>query len=121
MSEQVRNYPGYTVVRREESPLFHGTATTLTHDVSGAAVLVMRGGQGRSLPPDARSLLLRLAAVCGGAVVQSGGAGPFAAALRLPLHGEMPARAAPTADELLRDRYSALQVFLPGFCTGPNE
>ena len=68
-----------------------------------------------------KRLLLRLAAVCGGAVVQSGGAGPFAAALRLPLHGEMPARAAPTADELLRDRYSALQVFLPGFCTGPNE
>src|SRR5699024_12705009 len=39
MSEQVRNYPGYTVVRREESPLFHGTATTLTHDVSGATIL----------------------------------------------------------------------------------
>lgn len=99
-----------------------GSRAVLQLDAApGAAVLVMRGGQGRSLPPDARSLLLRLAAVCGGAVVQSGGAGPFAAALRLPLHGEMPARAAPTADELLRDRYSALQVFLPGFCTGPNE
>ena len=41
MSEQVRNYPGYTVVRREESPLFHGTATTLTHDVSGATILLV--------------------------------------------------------------------------------
>ena len=68
-----------------------GSRAVLQLDAApGAAVLVMRGGQGRSLPPDARSLLLRLAAVCGGAVVQSGGAGPFAAALRLPLHGEMP-------------------------------
>lgn len=87
----------------------------------GAAVLVLRGGQGRDLPPDARSLLLRLAAVCGGAVVQSGGAGPFTAALRLPLDRDAPARGAPDAAEMLRDRYSPLQVFLPGFCAGAEE
>ena len=34
-------YPGYTLVKREESPIFHGTATTLTHDVSGATVLLI--------------------------------------------------------------------------------
>lgn len=86
-----------------------------------AAVLVLRGGLGRTLPPDARALLLRLAAVCGGAVVQSGGPGPFTAALRLPLRAEPPARPAPEAGDLLRDRYSPLQVFLPGFCAGPDE
>ena len=41
MSKQVQSYPGYTLVRREESPLFHGVATTLTHDVSGATVLLV--------------------------------------------------------------------------------
>ena len=50
-----------------------------------AGILVMRGGLGRNLPGDTRALLLRLAAVCGGAVVQSGGTGPFTAAVRLPL------------------------------------
>ena len=86
-----------------------------------AAVLVLRGGLGRSLPPDARALLLRLAAVCGGAVVQSGGPGPFTAALRLPLRGEAPVRPAPEAGDLLQDRYSPLQVFLSGYCAGPDE
>ena len=41
MTEQANKYPGYTLVRREASPLFHGTATTLTHDVSGATVLLI--------------------------------------------------------------------------------
>lgn len=41
MSKQVQSYPGYTLVRREESSLFHGVATTLTHDVSGATVLLV--------------------------------------------------------------------------------
>ena len=41
MSKQVQSYPGYTLARREESPLFHGVATTLTHDVSGATVLLV--------------------------------------------------------------------------------
>ena len=40
MNETV-NYPGYTLVRREETALFHGVATTLTHDVSGATVLLI--------------------------------------------------------------------------------
>ena len=34
-------YPGYTLIKREDSPLFHGTATTLTHDVSGATLLLI--------------------------------------------------------------------------------
>lgn len=87
----------------------------------GAAVLVLRGGTGRSLPADARALLLRAAAVCGGAVVQSGGSGPFTAALRLPLAPGLPVRAAPLPEDLLLDRYSPLQLFLPGFCAGTNE
>ena len=66
-------------------------------------------------------LLLRLAAVCGGAVVQSGGTGPFTAALRLPLRPALPLRSAPRPEDLLTDRYSVLQIFLPGFCAGPNE
>lgn len=86
-----------------------------------AAVLVLRGGAGRGLPADTRALLLRLAAICGGAVVQTGGSGPFTAALRLPLSSGLPLREAPAAADLLYDRYSPLQVFLPGYCTGANE
>ena len=41
MTEQANKYPGYTLVRQEASPLFHGVATTLTHDVSGATVLLI--------------------------------------------------------------------------------
>lgn len=85
------------------------------------AVLVLRGGRSHTLPADTRALLLRLAAVCGGAVVQSGGAGPFTAALRLPLAEGLPLRETPSHTELLFDRYSPLQVFLQEFCTGPNE
>lgn len=86
-----------------------------------AAILVLRGGLGRSLPADTRSLLLRLAAVCGGALVQSGGAGPFTAALRLPLRHDLPLRPPPEPAELLRDRYSPLEIFLQDFCVGTNE
>lgn len=86
-----------------------------------AAVLVLRGGTGRNLPADTRALLLRLAAICDGSVVQTGGSGPFTAALRLPLHSGLPVRETPSPADLLYDRYSALQVFLPGYCTGANE
>lgn len=86
-----------------------------------AAILVLRGGLGRDLPGDTRSLLLRLAAVCGGSVVQSGGSGPFTAALRLPLRRELPLQHATEAAELLYDRYSPLQIYLPEFCAGTNE
>ena len=41
MNGQVRQYPGYSLVLREDSPLFHGVATTLRHDVSGATVLLI--------------------------------------------------------------------------------
>lgn len=86
-----------------------------------AAILVLRGGLGRDLPADTRALLLRLAAICGGSVVQSVGSGPFSAALRLPRCHELPLRPAPESGDLLWDRYSPLQLFLPGFCAAPNE
>ena len=35
----MKQYPGYTLVKREDCPEQHGTLTVLTHDVSGAAVL----------------------------------------------------------------------------------
>lgn len=86
-----------------------------------AGILVLRGGLGRNLPGDTRALLLRLAAVCGGAVVQSGGTGPFTAAVRLPLRRDLPLLPARESMELLYDRYSPLQVFLPEYCAGTNE
>lgn len=86
-----------------------------------AAVLVLRGGRGRDLPADTRALLLRLAAVCGGSVVQSGGSGPFSAALRLPQCRTLPLRPTCEVSDLLCDRYSPLQLFLPGLCAQPNE
>ena len=39
----MKQYPGYTLVKREECPEQHGTLTVLTHDVSGAAVLLEIG------------------------------------------------------------------------------
>lgn len=86
-----------------------------------AGILVLRGGLGRNLPGDTRALLLRLAAVCGGAVVQSGGTGPFTAAVRLPLRRDLPLSPARESMELLYDRYSPLQVFLQEYCAGTNE
>ena len=35
------HYPGYTVLRTEDCPEQHGTLTVLTHDVSGATVLLV--------------------------------------------------------------------------------
>ena len=37
----MNHYPGYTVLRTEECPEQHGTLTLLTHDVSGASVLLV--------------------------------------------------------------------------------
>ena len=37
----MKQYPGYTVVRCEDCPEQHGTLTVLTHDVSGATVLLV--------------------------------------------------------------------------------
>ena len=37
----MKQYPGYTLVKREDCPEQHGTLTVLTHDVSGAAVLLV--------------------------------------------------------------------------------
>ena len=37
----MKQYPGYTLVKREDCPEQHGTLTVLTHDISGAAVLLV--------------------------------------------------------------------------------
>ena len=37
----MKQYPGYTVLRTEECPEQHGVLTVLTHDVSGATVLLV--------------------------------------------------------------------------------
>ena len=37
----MKQYPGYTLVKREDCPEQHGTLTVLTHDVSGAVVLLV--------------------------------------------------------------------------------
>lgn len=37
----MKQYPGYTLVKREDCPEQHGTLTVLTHDVSGTAVLLV--------------------------------------------------------------------------------
>ena len=85
-----------------------------------AAVLVVQGGQCATLPRNARALLLRLAAVSGGAVVQSGGAGPFAAAVRLP-KSPLPLRTPCQAQEYLYDRFSPMYTLLGRQCAGYGE
>ena len=37
----MKQYPGYTLVKREDCPEQHGTLTVLTHDVSGATALLV--------------------------------------------------------------------------------
>ena len=37
----MKQYPGYTLVKQEGCPEQHGTLTVLTHDVSGASVLLV--------------------------------------------------------------------------------
>ena len=37
----MERFPGYTLVRTEDCPEQHGTLTMLTHDVSGATVLLV--------------------------------------------------------------------------------
>lgn len=37
----MKQYPGYTLVRTEPCPEQHGTLTLLTHDISGATVLLV--------------------------------------------------------------------------------
>ena len=40
------NYPGYTLVRCEDCPEQHGTLSVLTHDVSGATILLVENEDG---------------------------------------------------------------------------
>ena len=44
----MKQYPGYTLVKREDCPEQHGTLTVLTHDVSGATVLLVENPGCRS-------------------------------------------------------------------------
>ena len=37
----MERFPGYTTLRTEPCPEQHGTLTVLTHDVSGATVLLV--------------------------------------------------------------------------------
>jgi len=37
----MKQVPGYTLVRTEDCPEQHGTLTVLTHDVSGATILLV--------------------------------------------------------------------------------
>ena len=37
----MERFPGYTTLRTEDCPEQHGTLTVLTHDVSGATVLLV--------------------------------------------------------------------------------
>lgn len=97
-----------------------GAAVVQVHTAPGAAVLVIKGGRCATLPRDARALLLRLAAVSGGAVVQSGGAGAFSAAVRLP-KSSLPLRAPCQAQDYLYDRFSPLYTLLGRQCAGYGE
>lgn len=93
-----------------------GRAVLTCRMQGGAAELTLRGGTGGF---DAPALLRRLAQEAGGCAVIGAGA-PFAAALRLPLCTALPLRAAPTAEELLKDKYSLPYVYLGRDCAGDH-
>ena len=91
-----------------------------------AAVAVFRAVSASGMPADTLPLLRRAAALTGGLCLATGSpvhrrsadaAHPphFAAALRLPLAPHVPLREPPTAEDLLYDRYSPVQVLLDGF------
>ena len=77
------------------------------------------------LPVAVPRLLLQCGLLCfvqvsGGAVVQSGGAGPFAAAVRLP-KSTLPLRTPCRAQEYLYDRFSPMYTLLGRQCAGYGE
>lgn len=87
---------------------------------------VFRAVSASGMPADTLPLLRRAAALTGGLCLATGSpvhrrsadaAHPphFAAALRLPLAPHVPLREPPTAEDLLYDRYSPVQVLLDGF------
>ena len=98
-----------------------GRAVVTLQPGAGAAVAVFRAVSAAGMPADTLSLLRRAAALTGGLCVvldtQATNTHPhhFAAALRLPLAPYVPLREPPTAEDLLYDRYSPVQVLLDGF------
>ena len=103
-----------------------GRAVVTLQPGAGAAVAVFRAVSAAGMPADTLPLLRRAAALTGGLCLATGfpvhghsadAAHPphFAAALRLPLATHAPLRKPPTAEDLLYDRYSPVQVLLDGF------
>ena len=121
-SEAVRRRPGWLYVMPSPAPL----PVALPRNLWGAAVAVFRAVSASGMPADTLPLLRRAAALTGGLCLATGSpvhgrsadaAHPphFAAALRLPLAPHAPLREPPTAEDLLYDRYSPVQVLLDGF------
>ena len=103
-----------------------GRTVVMLQAGAGAAVAVFRAAHAAGIPSDTLPLLRRAAALTGGICVTAGfpvdgrsaNAPPapyFAAALRLPLATRAPLQEPPTAEDLLYDRYSPVQVLLDGF------
>lgn len=103
-----------------------GRAVVTLQPGAGTAVAVLRAVSAAGMPADTLPLLRRAAALTGGLCLATGSpvhghsadaAHPphFAAALRLPLATHAPLRKPPTAEDLLYDRYSPVQVLLDGF------
>ncbi len=92
-----------------------GHAVVRTVCQSGAAVVVLQGGAPARMPGDLPALLHR----CGAYVTAAGSS--FAAAVRVPLSPALPLREPPELAELVLDRYSAVRVYLQGFCVEDVE
>ena len=80
------------------------------------AVLVLQGGVPARMPGDLPALLHR----CGAYVTAADG-GQFAAAVRVPFSPALPQREPPELAALVLDRYSAVRVYLHGFCVEDVE
>ena len=142
-SEAVRRRPGWLYVMPSPAPLPvalprnlwqaavrcvlpAGRAAVTLQPGAGAAVAVFRAVSASGMPADTLPLLRRAAALTGGLCLatcspvhgrSADAAHPphFAAALRLPLAPHALLREPPTAEDLLYDRYSPVQVLLDGF------
>ncbi|WP_455502017.1 hypothetical protein [Gemmiger sp.] len=80
------------------------------------AALVLRGGLPARMPGELPALLHRC-----GVYVTSADGGRFAAAVRIALSPALPPREPPDLAELITDRYSAVRVYLNGFCVEDVE
>lgn len=79
------------------------------------AVLALQGGAAARMPCDLPALLHR----CGAYVTAD--SARYTAAVRLALSPALPLRDPPDADALIQDRYSAVRVYLNGFCVEDVE